>query len=116
MCWSGISEIKGRKSSYITSLIIYCAASAVCARAQSIGVFIGFRIVQSAGSSAVLALGAGTLADIYDVSYQAYCTRHQLIVVGQVHERGTRLGIYYGVPLLGPSLGSSSLIHSSIHD
>ncbi|KAM0748205.1 MFS general substrate transporter [Meredithblackwellia eburnea MCA 4105] len=88
MIWSGISEIKGRKMCYIGALVLYCTATAVCSRANSIGLFLGMRILQSIGSSAVLALGAGTLADIYDV-----------------HERGTKLGVFYGVPLLGPSLG-----------
>jgi len=51
-------------------------------------VFLGMRVLQSLGSSAVLALGAGTLADMYDT-----------------HERGTKLGVYYACPLLGPALG-----------
>lgn len=89
MIWSGISEIKGRRICYITSILIYCISTAVCSRANSIGVFIAMRILQAAGSSAVLALGAGTLADIYDVE-----------------ERGYKLGIYYAVPLAGPSVGS----------
>ncbi len=38
--------------------------------------------------AAVLTIGAGTLADMYEP-----------------HERGTVLGIYYAAPLLGPSLG-----------
>lgn len=106
LVWSGVSEIQGRKTCYIISLgaspssslfsprltlfstVIYCVATAVCSRSQSIGVFIAMRILQSVGSSAVLALGAGTLADIYDN-----------------HERGQKLGLYYALPLLGPSLG-----------
>lgn len=39
-------------------------------------------------SSAVLAIGAATLADIYDS-----------------HERGSKMGLYYSAPLLGPSIG-----------
>ena len=39
-------------------------------------------------SSAVIALGAATLADIYEPA-----------------QRGTMMGIYYSAPLLGPSLG-----------
>ena len=39
-------------------------------------------------TSAVMAIGAATLADIYDQA-----------------ERGTMMGIYYAAPLLGPSLG-----------
>lgn len=39
-------------------------------------------------ASAVLSIGAATLADIYEP-----------------HERGTMMGVYYAAPLLGPSLG-----------
>lgn len=39
----------------------------MCSRANTIGLFLGMRILQSIGSSAVLSLGGGTLADIYDV-------------------------------------------------
>ena len=60
----------------------------VAALAKSIGVLIGMRCFQGLGSSAVLAIGAATLADIYDPA-----------------ERGAKMGIYYAAPLLGPSLG-----------
>ena len=42
----------------------------------------------SPSSSAVIAIGAATLADIYEP-----------------HERGTMMGVYYSAPLLGPSIG-----------
>ncbi|GAA5907501.1 hypothetical protein JCM6882_003878 [Rhodosporidiobolus microsporus] len=88
MCWSAISEVSGRKYCYIISLVIYIVGSIVCSRSQTIAVFLVMRILQSLGSSAVLALGAGTLADMYDT-----------------HERGTKLGIFYACPLLGPAAG-----------
>ncbi|BGP19499.1 hypothetical protein JCM10213_006319 [Rhodosporidiobolus nylandii] len=88
MCWSAISEVYGRKYAYIVSLCIYIVGTVVCSRAQSISVFLVMRVLQALGSSAVLALGAGTLADMYDT-----------------HERGTRLGIFYACPLLGPAAG-----------
>ena len=46
------------------------------------------RLLQSCGSSAALALGAGSIADIY----------------GPDQNRGSKLGVFYAVPLLGPSL------------
>lgn len=36
-------------------------------------VFVGMRVLQSFGSAAVLALGAGTLADMYDVCVDRFC-------------------------------------------
>lgn len=52
---------------YITSMTIFCAGTIGCARAGTMTQFIILRVMQAIGSSSVLALGAGTLADIYDV-------------------------------------------------
>lgn len=86
--WSAISEIKGRKLVYLLSIALFIIGSAVVAVSRTIGLVIGMRIVQAAGSSAVWAIGAATLADIYEP-----------------HQRGTMMGVYYSAPLLGPSLG-----------
>ncbi|KAF8713191.1 MFS general substrate transporter, partial [Rhizoctonia solani] len=76
--WSAVSEIKGRKIVYIVSMLLFCIGSAICGAAKDMKVLIGMRIVQAAGSSSVLNLGAGTLSDMYDP-----------------HERGTMMGIYF---------------------
>ncbi|KAG8726887.1 hypothetical protein FRC11_014290 [Ceratobasidium sp. 423] len=88
--WSAISEFKGRKIVYIISMALFCVGSAICGAAKDMNVLIGMRIVQAAGSSSVLNLGAGTLSDMYDP-----------------HERGTMMGIYFAGPLLGPSIVST---------
>ncbi|KAF9062176.1 vacuolar DHA amino acid exporter [Rhodocollybia butyracea] len=91
--WSSISEVKGRRAYqqlvYIVSMAIYIVGSTVVATSKNIQILIGFRCLQAAGSSAVMSIGAATLADIYDPV-----------------ERGTKMGIYYIAPLLGPSVGS----------
>jgi len=86
--WSAISEIKGRKLVYLSSIAIFTAGSIIVATSHSIGLLIGFRVLQAAGSSAVLSIGAATLADIFDP-----------------FERGTKVGVYYMAPMLGPALG-----------
>ncbi|KAI9451117.1 MFS general substrate transporter [Lactarius psammicola] len=88
LLWTAISEIKGRKLVYVVSLAIAMVGYIVAAEAKSIGVLIGMRAVQAIGTSSVMAIGAATLADIYDPC-----------------ERGTKLGIFYAAPLLGPSFG-----------
>lgn len=88
LVWSAISEIKGRKFVYVSSLTLFVVASAVVAASKTIGLVIGMRAVQAAGSSALMSIAAATLADIYEP-----------------HERGTKMGIYYSAPLLGPALG-----------
>ncbi|KAF7968295.1 hypothetical protein HWV62_31041 [Athelia sp. TMB] len=89
LLWAAISEIKGRKIVYLASFAIFAIGSAIVAVSQSIGLLIGMRIVQAAGSSAVMAIGAGTLADVFEPA-----------------ERGAKFGVYYGAPLLGPSVGA----------
>lgn len=88
LAWSAISEIKGRRLVYLVSLTIFAVGSIVVAVSQSIHLVIGFRAFQAAGSSAVIAIGAATLADIFEPA-----------------ERGTKMGIFYIAPLLGPALG-----------
>ncbi|KAF8172799.1 major facilitator superfamily domain-containing protein [Mycena galopus ATCC 62051] len=85
--WSAISEVKGRKLVYVVSIAISTAGSIVVATSNTIMLVIIFRCVQATGSSAVMAIGAATLADIFDPV-----------------ERGQKMGIYYMAPLLGPSL------------
>ncbi|KAL7421942.1 hypothetical protein Q5752_003714 [Cryptotrichosporon argae] len=86
--WSSSAEILGRKPIYLTSFVLYTVGSAVGSRADSMGVLIAMRCLQAMGSSAVLSVGAGSLADMYEV-----------------HERGKKLGWYYGMPMMGPALG-----------
>ncbi|KAG6860753.1 hypothetical protein C0995_007871 [Termitomyces sp. Mi166 len=88
LVWSAISEVKGRKLVYVVSLALFTAGSIVVAVGNSIGLVIGFRCLQAAGSSAVISIGAATLADMYEPA-----------------ERGAKMGIYYISPLLGPSIG-----------
>ncbi|KAI0316274.1 MFS general substrate transporter [Amylostereum chailletii] len=88
LLWSTISEIKGRKFVYIVSIALSLVGCIVAAEARTIQVLIGMRCIQAIGSAALMAIGAATLADIYEPS-----------------ERGAKMGVYYVAPLVGPSLG-----------
>ncbi|KAK7689822.1 hypothetical protein QCA50_006461 [Cerrena zonata] len=88
LIWSAFSELYGRKKIYIVSFGLGLIGCIVLALAKTVGVLIGMRCVQAAGASAVFAIGAATLADIYDAEV-----------------RGSMMGIYYSAPLLGPALG-----------
>ncbi|KAH9829693.1 MFS general substrate transporter [Rhodofomes roseus] len=86
--WSAISEIHGRKAVYLVSITLCALGCVVEALSTSISVLIGMRCLQAAGGSAVVTIGAATLADLYEPA-----------------QRGTMMGIYLCAPLLGPSLG-----------
>lgn len=88
LIWSAVSEVKGRRLVYLASLSVFTIGSVVVGISKSIELVIGFRCFQAAGSSAVHAIGAATLADIFEPA-----------------ERGTKMGIYYIAPLLGPAIG-----------
>ncbi|KAI0775515.1 vacuolar DHA amino acid exporter [Trametes elegans] len=88
LIWSALSEFWGRKRVYLVSTALCMLGCIVAALSKTIDVLIGMRCIQGVGSSAVISLGAATLADIYEPS-----------------QRGTMMGIYYSAPLLGPSLG-----------
>ncbi|KAJ3567084.1 hypothetical protein NP233_g6600 [Leucocoprinus birnbaumii] len=66
LLWTAISEVKGRKLVYQVSLAFFAAASVVVALSPNIELVIAFRAIQAAGSSAVIAIGAATLADIFE--------------------------------------------------
>ncbi|KAF9032765.1 major facilitator superfamily domain-containing protein [Panaeolus papilionaceus] len=88
LLWSVVSEVKGRKLVYVVSLSLFTLGTIIVALSHNIGLVIGFRSLQAAGSSAVMSIGAASLADIFDPV-----------------ERGRKMGIYYIAPLLGPAMG-----------
>ncbi|KAJ2552505.1 hypothetical protein EV175_003284 [Coemansia sp. RSA 1933] len=88
LMWSNLADRFGRKPIYMVSMLVFTCGSIGCALSKSLVALIISRVIQAAGSSAVLSAGAGTISDIYP--------REQ---------RGTALGIYYLGPLLGPCLG-----------
>ncbi|KAF9483597.1 MFS general substrate transporter [Pholiota conissans] len=88
LVWGVFTEVYGRKAVYLLSIVLFIVASGVAGDAQTITVLIIMRVVQGMGASALLTIGAATLADMYDPK-----------------ERGSAMGIYYIAPLLGPSLG-----------
>ncbi|KAG0127459.1 major facilitator superfamily domain-containing protein [Tuber indicum] len=86
--WSSISERKGRRTVYIVSFSLFTIFSACCAVSTSISMLVVFRVASGGASSSVQAVGAGTIADIWQVS-----------------ERGKAMGWFYLGPLCGPLLG-----------
>lgn len=83
-----LSDIKGRRPAYITTFAIYLVANLALALQNSYPALMVLRCLQSAGSSATIALGSATVADL--------CTRA---------ERGTWLGYTTLGISLGPALG-----------
>ncbi|KAJ6126772.1 hypothetical protein N7523_002384 [Penicillium sp. IBT 18751x] len=85
--WSSFSERLGRRTIYITSFALFVLFNCLCAISNSIAMLIVMRMLSGGASASVQAVGAGTIADLWEV-----------------RERGRAMGIFYLGPLCGPLL------------
>jgi multidrug resistance protein len=83
--WSSLSERLGRRTVYIASFILFIIFGILSAVSQSISMLIVMRTLSGGAAASVQAVGAGTIADIWEV-----------------RERGKAMGIFYLGPLCGP--------------
>ncbi|KAL1966768.1 hypothetical protein VTN77DRAFT_3965 [Rasamsonia byssochlamydoides] len=83
--WSSFSEALGRRTIYLVSFVLFAVFNVLCAISGSIGMLIVMRMLSGGASASVQAVGAGTIADLWDV-----------------RERGRAMGIFYLGPLCGP--------------
>ncbi|KAI9016424.1 major facilitator superfamily domain-containing protein [Phycomyces nitens] len=88
LIWASFGDVVGRRRIYLISFLISVIGSICCALSVNITMFIVFRGFSAIGSSAVMSMGAGTLADIFEP-----------------HERGRAFAWYTCGPLLGPAIG-----------
>ncbi len=65
MFWSSFADWKGRRPLYLYSIAIYVGSNILMAAVPAnYGALVFLRIVQAFGSSAVVSMGAGTVADV----------------------------------------------------
>ena len=83
-----LSEIYGRQRILHASNIWFLVWNIACGFANTKGLLIAARFMAGFGASAVYALGAGVLGDVWSVE-----------------QRGKSLGIYLLIPLLGSAVG-----------
>lgn len=85
--WSSFSETLGRRTIYLTSFVLFAVFNALCAVSVDIAMFVIMRCLSGGAAASVQAVGAGTIADIWEVK-----------------NRGRAMGIFYLGPLCGPLL------------
>ncbi|PNS19180.1 Quinidine resistance protein 1 [Sphaceloma murrayae] len=85
--WSSFSETLGRRTIYITSFFLFFVFNILSAVSVNMAMFIVMRLLSGGASASVQAVGAGTVADVWEVK-----------------ERGRALGYFYLGPLCGPLL------------
>ncbi|KAJ5295921.1 hypothetical protein PENANT_c001G03734 [Penicillium antarcticum] len=85
--WSSFSERLGRRTIYLVSFALFAIFNCLCAISSSIAMLIVMRMLSGGASASVQAVGAGTIADLWEP-----------------RERGRAMGIFYLGPLCGPLL------------
>lgn len=85
--WSVFPEWFGRWTIYLVSFALFTIWSAVAAISTSMAMVIVMRVLGGGAAASVLALGTGTIADIWEPK-----------------ERGRAMGIFFLGPMLGPLL------------
>ncbi|KAJ5206169.1 Major facilitator superfamily domain general substrate transporter [Penicillium cf. griseofulvum] len=83
--WSSFSERLGRRTVYLASFTLFVVFNCLCAISNSIAMLIVMRMLSGGAAASVQAVGAGTIADIWES-----------------RERGRAMGIFYLGPLCGP--------------
>ncbi|KAF9902903.1 hypothetical protein EC991_004375 [Linnemannia zychae] len=86
--WAALCDYLGRRPIYLISMFIFILGSVFAAISRNIWVFFFMRLIQAVGSSSVLAVGGGSLSDVFHSS-----------------ERGSAFGFYYLGPLVAPMVG-----------
>ncbi len=85
--WSSFSETLGRRTIYLVSFALFLLWNILAAVSTNIAMLIVMRILGGGAAASVQAVGAGTIADIWEVK-----------------ERGNAMGMFYLGPLCGPLL------------
>ena len=85
--WSSFSETVGRRTIYLVSFALFLLWNTLAAISTNITMLVIFRLLGGGAASSVQAVGAGTIADVWEVQ-----------------ERGNAMGIFYLGPLMGPLL------------
>ncbi|KAL9122801.1 MAG: hypothetical protein Q9187_000646 [Circinaria calcarea] len=83
-----LSELYGRSPLYNSTNALFVVFTVACAVSSSLDMLIGFRLLQGIAGSAVIALGGGTISDLF-----------------VQEERGKAIAIWSICPLLGPIIG-----------
>ncbi|KAM3502563.1 hypothetical protein MY11210_009023 [Beauveria gryllotalpidicola] len=83
--WSSMAEAYGRRTVYLVTFLLLAVYNVLCAVSSSIGMFIAMRLLAGGACASVQAVGAGTVADLWEPQ-----------------DRGRAMGIFSLGPMLGP--------------
>ncbi|KAJ5164881.1 Major facilitator superfamily domain general substrate transporter [Penicillium coprophilum] len=86
--WGSFSDVLGRRVIFIGTFAVYIISNIALAVSTNYAELMAFRALQAAGSAATISIGAGVVGDITTSA-----------------ERGSLIGIFGGVRMLGQGVG-----------
>ncbi|KAF8519615.1 MFS general substrate transporter [Hysterangium stoloniferum] len=86
LIWAPYAGFYGRQPVYLASLPLVCIGSLGAVFSQNVPHLLISRTIQALGASCVMSVGPATISDIY-----------------KLEQRGTAMGVFFGVTLLGPA-------------
>lgn len=95
--WSSFSETMGRRTIYIVSFGFFLLWNILAAVSTNVAMLIVTRLLGGGAAASVQAVGAGTIADIWEVK-----------------ERGRAMGIFY-LGAIDGTVGKTYQSHNSYH-
>ena len=87
-----LSDVTGRKSVYLSSMVIFLLATAWCGAANSIESFIAARLVCGIGAGGAIGMSAVILSDIVKVRYRGIYQSYANAALGLGSSSGAALG------------------------
>jgi len=98
--WGRLSDLFGRRVTFLIGLAIFLGGSALSGAAQSMGQLIGFRMLQGLGAGSLMTLGMTIVADLFGLERRAKM-------------QGYISGVWGIASLVGPLVGGLLTDHAS---
>jgi len=98
--WGRLSDLLGRRRTYLTGLTIFLVGSALSGAARTMGELIAFRMLQGIGAGSLMTIGMTIVGDLFGLDRRARL-------------QGYLSGVWGVASLLGPLLGGLLTDHLS---
>ena len=98
--WGRLSDLFGRRSTFLTGLAIFLVGSALSGLARDMGQLIAFRMLQGLGAGSLMTIGMTIIADLFGLERRAKM-------------QGYISGVWGLASLVGPLLGGFLTDHVS---
>jgi EmrB/QacA subfamily drug resistance transporter len=98
--WGRLSDLLGRRPTYLTGIVLFLIGSALSGLSQSMGQLIAFRALQGVGAGALITIGMTLVGDLYGLERRA-------------RMQGYFSGVWGVAALVGPALGGFLADHLS---